>query len=299
MPVVETDEDYSSSSSELDDVGNGDGQVIPLQFAPLTVTMQDEPVVVPPKSLYFKTEANSFQYPGALGLISFDPFDLSRSAAWTAADIALLKEEVHRHDQLLDVDWESVAGVIGGKKTPFQCASKYLNYVSVSQDPWTVDEERKLLALAEKYHQHYWNEIAAELGSNRSPVECLKHYQQALNANLLVAGDWTAEEDAVLSKAVQALGTSQWPRVASLLPGRTVDQCVDRWKHSSAVREDFTIGLWSEEDERHLFLAAVAFDLPLKAANVLTLDDTTSDGDVASSYNCVSWAAVAKLVPGK
>ncbi len=40
---------------------------------------------------------------------------------------------------------------------------------------------------------------------------------------------WTSEEDQLLILAVTELGNSQWPTIASRLPGRTGKQCRERW----------------------------------------------------------------------
>ena len=45
----------------------------------------------------------------------------------------------------------------------------------------------------------------------------------------VVKGAWSAEEDALLLKAIEANGTRKWSVLASHLPGRTGKQCRERW----------------------------------------------------------------------
>lgn len=48
---------------------------------------------------------------------------------------------------------------------------------NVNKSKWNEKEEIILLKLVEKYKEYNWLKIAKEMGNNRTPVECLKHYQ--------------------------------------------------------------------------------------------------------------------------
>lgn len=57
-------------------------------------------------------------------------------------------------------------------------------------------------------------------------------------------------------------GTRNWQVIASFITGRSASQCGNRYRKSSGVREDLIDGTWLEVDERRLFLAAVAYEIP-------------------------------------
>jgi hypothetical protein len=63
-------------------------------------------------------------------------------------------------------------------------------------------------------------------------------------------GNWTPEEDEKLCRAVTVYGNN-WSEISTMMPGRTNDQCRDRW--SDCLNPSVVKGKWSsEEDERLL-----------------------------------------------
>jgi hypothetical protein len=57
-------------------------------------------------------------------------------------------------------------------------------------------------------------------------------------------------EDALLIKAVDFHGTSDWPSVAAALPGRNARQCRERW--NNYVNPELTRGHWTEAEDKLL-----------------------------------------------
>ena len=104
--------------------------------------------------------------------------------------------------------------------------------------------------------------IAEELKSNRTPLQCLQRYQQALNTKLANTSEWTIAEDILLKKAAEMYGTKNWQNAANMISGRSAVQCGARYRKSSKIRDDITEGSWLDIDERRLFLGAVAYELP-------------------------------------
>ena len=61
---------------------------------------------------------------------------------------------------------------------------------------------------------------------------------------------WTAEEEANLTKLVQAYGSKKWSLIAHLIPGRSGKQCRERWLNH--LRPDINKGEWTADEERVL-----------------------------------------------
>ena len=64
----------------------------------------------------------------------------------------------------------------------------------------------------------------------------------------VVKGAWSAEEDELLLRAIEANGTRKWSVLASHLPGRTGKQCRERWHNQ--LNPDISKSPWTEEEDR-------------------------------------------------
>lgn len=94
-----------------------------------------------------------------------------------------------------------------------------------------------------------WQWIAAQLGTNRTAMQCFIIYQRRLNDSLL-KGKWTDAEDAQLAAAVKQLGCQNWQAVAQCIEGRTGQQCLHRWE--KALKPDIKRGRWSAAEDEML-----------------------------------------------
>jgi len=61
---------------------------------------------------------------------------------------------------------------------------------------------------------------------------------------------WTAEEDALLRRAVKKHGAKNWRDIAQDVPNRNHLQCLQRWK--KALRPGLVKGHWSKEEDEYL-----------------------------------------------
>jgi len=152
--------------------------------------------------------------------------------------------------------------------------------------PWTSEEEIHLIELVNtKYSCHNWIAISNELGTNRTPLSCLKHYQQTLNIKHINSSSWNDDELTTLVQAVDLYGEENWQHVANSLPGRTANQCYSKWKKMKSDRVITSKGDWTDQDERLLFLAAVAYQLPCindfkKPINLSNIEQTLDDESI-------------------
>lgn len=67
---------------------------------------------------------------------------------------------------------------------------------------------------------------------------------------------FTPVEDAALAHCVREFGTTDWPQIASLMPGRNLRQCKERWYNF--LSPDVVNGPWTDEEESLLCRKFVA-----------------------------------------
>uniref|UniRef100_A0A0E0FIY6 Uncharacterized protein n=1 Tax=Oryza nivara TaxID=4536 RepID=A0A0E0FIY6_ORYNI len=60
-------------------------------------------------------------------------------------------------------------------------------------------------------------------------------------------GNWTPEEDAILSRAVQTYNGKNWKKIAECFPDRTDVQCLHRWQ--KVLNPELVKGPWSKEED--------------------------------------------------
>lgn len=224
------------------------------------------------------------------------------------------------------IDWDEVAMSMNAIMSKSGCVARELTAMdyyaawtntldlSINKGSWVASEEKQLLKLAHEHDEHYWCTIADELTTRRTPFDCLQHYQQALNANLLLSENWSEEEDEQLRVAVQANKAGslhrQWQLIAESLPGRSADQCLYRWRRSMLCQADKVDGKWLEDEERVLFAAALILRLPtcggaykgVDELQALLRDAPLSSAAATGDIGVVSqpdWSALSRLIPSK
>ena len=93
----------------------------------------------------------------------------------------------------------------------------------------------------------------------------------------VVKGAWSAEEDALLLKAIEANGTRKWSVLASHLPGRTGKQCRERWHNQ--LNPDISKSPWTEDEDR----ASPASPAPARAPHPRDPAQASSSASTPSS----------------
>jgi hypothetical protein len=145
---------------------------------------------------------------------------------------------------------------------------------------WTEDEVIKLKAAVKTYGDKDWGSVAA-LVPGRTRSQCLSRWKNVLDPNVDGAsghtGKWTEDEVIKLKAAVQMHGGKDWAAIATLVPGRTRDQCWSRWKDVLDPNNDRVTGRtgkWTAVE-----------DSKLKEA--------------VQAHGGKNWAAIAALLPGR
>lgn len=132
-------------------------------------------------------------------------------------DILLVPQKVKR----------SKPSTLSSSSAPFtvrECFQRYNNVLAptINKSQWKKSEEEELKKLVEKYDEHNWVAIAAELGTQRTPFECLRHYQRHINTTKLYKNneDWTPEEDQQLLNLIEEYGIGNWRNISAHMDGR-------------------------------------------------------------------------------
>jgi transcription factor MYB, plant len=108
------------------------------------------------------------------------------------------------------------------------CLIRWLNCDDplINHNAWTKQEEKRLILIVQEKGMCNWINIAATLGTQRTPFQCLARYQRSLNPYIINKA-WTKEEDLQLKAAVETFGDN-WQLVSTKLDGRTGSQCSNR-----------------------------------------------------------------------
>nr|KYP65518.1 Myb-like protein L [Cajanus cajan] len=155
------------------------------------------------------------------------------------------------------VNWDQLASMYVAGRTGAECESRWLNCDDplINQGAWTNEEDKSLLLVVQDMGIRNWFDIAASLGTSRTPFQCLSRFQRSLNPSMLNS-EWTEEEDAQLCSAVACFGEKDWQSVASVLERRTGTQCSNRWKKSLCPDKK---GSFTCEEDIRLTVAVMLF----------------------------------------
>jgi hypothetical protein len=184
-------------------------------------------------------------------------------------------------------DWVAVAALVPGR-TNKQCYIRWhdtlhskSDEITVRNGVWTTDEDAKLKDAVEKYSGKNWAAISS-LVPGRTKKQCYNRGHDVLlsksDETTVRMGTWTTEEDTTLKDAVQKHDGKNWAAISSMVPGRTRQQCLNRWRnalvHSKSDETTERKGKWTTEE-----------DSTLK--------------DAVEKHNGKNWAAISELVPGR
>ena len=80
-------------------------------------------------------------------------------------------------------NWAEIASFVGSRNK-YQCAQRWERTLnpSIIQDPWTNDEDKRLIQAIKKYGLKAWHEVAKIVGT-RTDVQCRYHYKNTMTKN--------------------------------------------------------------------------------------------------------------------
>ncbi|KAM6296943.1 snRNA-activating protein complex subunit 4 [Aegotheles albertisi] len=155
-------------------------------------------------------------------------------------------------------DWEKISNIhFDGQRSSEELRKFWQNWEhpSINKKEWTEEEIERLKKIAAKHGYLDWQTIAQELGTNRTPFQCLQKYQ-VYNKDLK-RKEWTRDEDQMLLELVQEMRVGShipYKKIAYYMEGRDSAQLIYRWTKS--VDPSLKKGPWTPEEDAML-LAAV------------------------------------------
>jgi hypothetical protein len=246
-------------------------------------------VLSPPDAAADDDDANT----NAESVTDTQPNDVASgtTGSWTSEEDAKLTNAVtntrkKKYGKEYKTDWVAGATLVPGR-TRQQCWCRW-KYVLVSNiDPangrkggWTEDEDSKLKDAVQTHGGKNWIAIAA-LVPGRTQKQCCRRWHDVLSHSIDRAsgrkGEWTEDEDDKLNDAVQTHGGKNWIAIARLVPGRTRNQCRNRWHYALNPSVDLAAGhtgKWTPDE-----------------------DDKLKDS--VQMRGGKNWRATAALVPGR
>ncbi|KAH0615449.1 hypothetical protein JD844_004696 [Phrynosoma platyrhinos] len=183
-------------------------------------------------------------------------------------DINLLPEETLLVNRFEEHDWDKIANInFEGTRSATELRKYWQNseHPNINKKEWSPEEIQKLKEIAARHNYLDWGAIAQELGKfqaynkdfkkiayymeGRDSAQLIYRWTKRVDPNLK-HGAWTAEEDALLLKAVAKYGERDWYKIRTEVPGRSDSQC--RYRYLLSLHCNIKKGKWSEEEERKL-----------------------------------------------
>ncbi|KAG5734396.1 snRNA-activating protein complex subunit 4, partial [Termitomyces sp. T112] len=170
--------------------------------------------------------------------------------SWSPTELEKLKDLVYAQTQANEgkVNWAQVANELGTNRTPIDCMR---HGVQRQRHVWNPDADKRLADAVKLYGTYNWNIVARYVSEDATASQCQVRYSRVIDPSRK-RGAWADDEFARLKEAVSAYGSS-WVEVAACMPGRTNEQCRERWTEHLNLASAGTV--WTEEHDLVLIRA--------------------------------------------
>ncbi|NWW06599.1 SNPC4 protein, partial [Oreocharis arfaki] len=154
-------------------------------------------------------------------------------------------------------DWDKISNIhFDGRRSSEELRKFWQNWEhpNINKKEWTEEEIERLKEIAAKHNYLDWQTIAQELGTNRTPFQCLQKYQ--IYNKDLKRKEWTKDEDQMLLELVQEMRVGShipYKKIAYYMEGRDSAQLIYRWMKS--VDPSLKKGPWTPEEDAMLMAA--------------------------------------------
>jgi hypothetical protein len=153
---------------------------------------------------------------------------------------------------------------------------------------WTLEEDANLTRAVANTSKKIWGKeyktnwpVISELIPGRTNIQCWQRWNDVLDPSIGRAsgrkGRWTAVEDSKLKDTVQTQGDKDWGIISALVPGRTKEQCNQRWHYALKPSIALTAGRkgkWTAVEVKKL-------------------------KDAVQTHGSKNWSSISALVPGR
>ncbi|CAB4401197.1 unnamed protein product [Rhizophagus irregularis] len=135
-----------------------------------------------------------------------------------------------------------------------------------------------------------------------SLVEAVLSQQNSVTANMTETNitcfsfpEWTSEEDELLKTGVKNFGYGKWEEIASMISGRTKNQCKERWDIISSLNSDESNSLQDEEIEEETLLDHTYFGTDWGEIQKITDSQLNADSSTSTDATVnisIDWNSV-------
>ncbi|PCH41368.1 hypothetical protein WOLCODRAFT_69152 [Wolfiporia cocos MD-104 SS10] len=166
---------------------------------------------------------------------------------WTQSEIDRVRQIIGDRTEG-QIDWLAVSAQLGTGRTAVDCMR---HAIARKTHTWDAESDARLMHAVHLYGVDNWNLVARWVSEDATPTQCQSRYNRSLDPQIR-HGLWTDEEDDMLREAVIVLGHA-WSEVASFVPGRSNEQCRDRY--NEVLNPSVVKGKWTPDEDKALIAA--------------------------------------------
>lgn len=147
---------------------------------------------------------------------------------------------------------------------------------------WTPEEDNLLRVLMNEIpHKKRWVTMSAHF-VGKTPQQIMNRWNKVLNPQL-IKGNWSKEEDEILTQWVHENGENGWTKIAAKLPGRIGKQCRERW--TNCLKPNIKKTNWTEEEDN--LVIQLQSVMGNKWAKMAELIEGRTDNQIKNRWNSV------------